>query len=421
MTGNRWRRERRFARPSRQAFGLLVVATILGEVIGFRAVQALRPSSSAVAASDRRAAVLAPEPHGGAPLAHGSTGVFGRGSPPSAAGPPMPPVPAATGAGALWAAAPSEPRTGEASAAIVVPLATETAAPPPTETPLPPPTWTPGPEAELPVLPVIDAAMKARLRAVHQAGLERGLQPAVFAKVGDSISQSTFFLSAFGCGAASLHDHADLAPLIDYFRQVELPDPSPDAPCAVGNAFTRRSIATGVGWSAGQVLAPLREAPADCPPPANTPLGCELRQIRPAIAVVMFGTNEAYQGTSPAAFGSALAAVLDELLTSGVVPILSTIPHQEGYRGRWVPLYNAVIVALAAQRQVPLVNYWRALAELDTPHHGLAPDGIHPSAYAHGGSLGPYGLRFGYNVRNLVTLRALAKVKTVILEDGPAD
>ncbi len=403
----RWRRSSslhrnhprpRFSRPGRRTFGIMVLAMILLEVLAFRAWQpSPKTAWTAAAADGRMEADIPPGQDGPPPAAH-----------------PLP----------TESPLPEQGATENADygqAGLPVPLATDTPQLPPTETPLPPPTWTPGPEAALPVVPLIDGAMKARLRAVHQSGIERGLQPKVFAKVGDSISQSAFFLTAFGCGFAALYEHTELAPAIEYFSEVTLPDPSPDAPCSTGNSFTRRSRATGVGWSAAQVLAPMTQPPGECPAPASTPLACELLLIRPAVALVMFGTNEAYAGSGPESFRAALGAVVDALLEAGVIPLVSTIPPQQGYRGRRVPLYNGVVVQVAQQRQVPLVNYWRALAELETPNHGLAPDGIHPSAYAHGASLGPRGLRFGYNVRNLVTLQALAKIRGIVLEDGPPD
>src|SRR5579859_1453935 len=58
---------------------------------------------------------------------------------------------------------------------------------------VPPPIWsaiavsTPPVPTGPPIVPSIDAPMKARLRAIYLAGLSRGNRPEVFAKVGDSI------------------------------------------------------------------------------------------------------------------------------------------------------------------------------------------------------------------------------------------
>jgi len=138
----------------------------------------------------------------------------------------------------------------------------------PTATPTDEPyyTPTPPPEAFIAVLPTIDAAMKGRLRAVHLAGLARGMRPNVFIKVGDSITASGYFLTDFGCGIFNLGAHAELAPAIDYFRSVILPDTLVQGPnfarCPIHNSFTRQSLAAGIGWSAIHVYAPFESLEA---------------------------------------------------------------------------------------------------------------------------------------------------------------
>lgn len=53
---------------------------------------------------------------------------------------------------------------------------------------------------EPPVVPAIDAAMQARLRAVFRAGRAAGNRADVLSKVGDSVTASMSFLAApFGC------------------------------------------------------------------------------------------------------------------------------------------------------------------------------------------------------------------------------
>jgi len=144
------------------------------------------------------------------------------------------------------------------------PTATATASPLPSPTPSPTPsplptaTPTPPPEASVPLFSPIDAAMKARLRAVHEVGLARGLRPNVFMKVGDSITVSGFFLTEFGCGGGNLGAHGDLAGVIAYFREAALPERWNWARCDTQNSFTRRSVAAGIGWSAIQVLVPFK-------------------------------------------------------------------------------------------------------------------------------------------------------------------
>ena len=58
----------------------------------------------------------------------------------------------------------------------------------------------------------------------------------------------------------------------------------------------------------------------------------------------------------------------------------------------------------------------------DLLHHGLGPDGVHPHVHPAGGAvLTAEGLACGYNVRNAVTLMALARVVGALTEDGAID
>jgi hypothetical protein len=74
---------------------------------------------------------------------------------------------------------------------------------------------------------------------------------------------------------------------------------------------------------------------------------------------------------------------------------------------------------------VPFVDLHLALDPL--PHHGLSGDGVHPSvnqtdAGVRSCDFTPAGLSHGYNMRNLVSLEALARVKAVVLDgEGALD
>ena len=76
----------------------------------------------------------------------------------------------------------------------------------------------------LPVVPVIDSAMTARLQSILAQGQQRGNRPDVFAKVGDSITFSPYFLDALGLPSSDPTDPARmgsnvyLTATIDYFR-----------------------------------------------------------------------------------------------------------------------------------------------------------------------------------------------------------
>ncbi len=258
---------------------------------------------------------------------------------------------------------------------------TPTLTPPPTDTP------TPGPESNLPIIPSIDEAMKARLRAIHVDGLSRGARPDVFAKIGDSITSSRFFLVDVGCGGARFDDtpeHVALAGIVERFRAAPVGTGDVTGPCGPQNSFTRRGFGAASGWTAARVLVPLGNEVTICPPPVDTPLRCEFETIKPSIALIMFGTNDLQQRIPPNAFRERLERIAADSIAAGVIPVLGTIPPRAD--AQWsaglVGAYNGAIVEAAQAAGVPLWNSWRAMAEPAAVGRSMAPDGIHPSVAA---------------------------------------
>jgi len=70
-------------------------------------------------------------------------------------------------------------------------------------------------------------------------------------------------------------------------------------------------------------------------------------------------------------------------------------------------LYNQIVVRVAMDNDIPLINLWRALESL--PNHGLESDGFHLDLPP-GDTSGVFtadNLQNGYPMRNLVTLQTL--------------
>ncbi|MEM6960933.1 MAG: SGNH/GDSL hydrolase family protein [Myxococcota bacterium] len=223
----------------------------------------------------------------------------------------------------------------------------------------------------------------------------------VFSKVGDSATVNWGFMSCFASDRVELDGREWLRSTVHHFS-------------ALGRVFQRRSAAAGVGWSS---VALLRGG-------AKSPLDRELRSARPRFALVMLGTND-LQGPRIDRFTTAMWSIVERLTSRGVIPILSTIlPRGDSpERDAWVFRYNAVVRALAQGLRVPWVDLHPELMRL--PRLGLAGDGVHPNIYwfrgrSQGCVLDSEGLQYGQNVRNLLNLVQLDRVRRVVLEQSPA-
>ncbi len=239
-----------------------------------------------------------------------------------------------------------------------------------------------------PITPAIVTKLQAIAASASQA-------PQVFAKVGDSITVAADFLYCFDGGNVDLGAHSELAPTIAYFRAGNASGTSP---------FDRDSFAAEGGTTA-------KDAMSGSPAPFSREVGA----IDPQISVIMFGTNELRLGWSYDEAGKHLWQLVDESIVRGVIPILSTIPpnRDEAPVDARIPTYNRIIRALAQGRGIPLLDFHRELEPL--PNRGISSDLIHPSTAPGGGcNLTNSGLQYGYNVRNLITVEALARTHAAL-------
>lgn len=227
-------------------------------------------------------------------------------------------------------------------------------------------------------------------------------RPDVFSKVGDSITVSDNFLHPIGYGVYDLDAYGALYDVIEYYSQTDIREGR--------NAFNAVSLAAGVGWSAWSAFQ-LENADTEWCLPEETPLMCEFRETRPALALIMFGTNEVSY-MEPTAYRTFLVRIIDTAEEYGVIPILSTLPDRHAHESQ-IAVYNEHIRALTAARNLPLWDYAAALRDL--PDRGLGRDGVHPSyppdQWFEGAAIfTPDYLRYGYNMRNLTALYILDRV-----------
>lgn len=228
----------------------------------------------------------------------------------------------------------------------------------------------------------------------------------VFLKAGASSDVSPDNLHCFATGEVDLGAHLELSATLDLFLAGDAAGTTP---------FDRDSLATESGRSASWAIQ------GD-----PSPLQLELDAIAPGLALVHFGTNDMELGVDPGTampgFHESMSELLDQLAQQGVVPILVglTVRGDDPDADRWIPTYNAVLRAMAQQRQLPFLDAW--LATFPLPGHGLGPDGLHLESYEEGPCIfTDVGLTHGYNVRNLVQLEALARTTAALADDPPDD
>jgi len=255
-----------------------------------------------------------------------------------------------------------------------------------------------GPSISAGVVPVVGS----RARQIFLRGQRLGNRRNVFSKVGDSITDSPYFLVPIGQGGLQLYEYTSLQPVVNFFSQ---------AMANNNNSFANASIAARGGWTAGALLDPANVFTTGCQP-GESPLVCEYRVTKPAVALIMVGTNDIAFSVPSADFRANLERIVQTSIDMGVIPVLSTIPDNQRYpnESARVPEINGIIVEVANAYGVPLWNYWQAMQNL--PNHGLSTDNLHPSIPPSGetGVFSPDGLQYGYTVRNLTALMVLDAV-----------
>lgn len=250
-------------------------------------------------------------------------------------------------------------------------------------------------EIDLSTYPVIPE-ISDHAQQLYRNSITSGTNPHAFIKVGDCMTATPFFLYPIGEGNYGLGANTDLQRVIDHFISGDL------------NAFSRISQAAAGGFNSASILDSLWANPMFCES-GETPLACEIRATNPSIALIMFGTNDVFY-LDEFQFDFFLRSIVTETIRNNVLPILSTFPHRPEFPEK-SDLYNQIVVKIALDFDIPLINLWRALESL--PHRGVDPeDTTHLSAPADGAvcHFSDENMQWGFTVRNLLTLQTLDAV-----------
>ncbi|MDQ7027171.1 MAG: SH3 domain-containing protein [Anaerolineae bacterium] len=260
-------------------------------------------------------------------------------------------------------------------------------------------------EAAQPPPPNGYLAMGASAWNIFANGQALGNQATVFSKIGDSITVAESMFTPIGYGQYNLGDFGYLQATISFFS----------TPTATGaNSFAGVSVAANNGWTTNTVLNQAFANPNLCQA-GESPLQCEYRINRPAVALIMFGSNDVIVVPSEE-YARNLRTITEFSISQGVIPVLSTIPPRRGFEDR-TTFYNQLIRETAAQYGTPLWDYHAAMLTL--PDSGLSDDGLHPSAppnpFENGANFTGDNLRYGYVMRNLTALQVLDTLRREVL------
>lgn len=253
------------------------------------------------------------------------------------------------------------------------------------------------------VVAQITPGIRSAMRAVALKGKKLGNNMHAFSKVGDCMTDHPTYLNPFGYGSYSLGQYGYLQEVINYFN---VPPRE-----GVGNSWDARSFAAHNGFNSSAVFE-LQWADRSVCEQNEGPLACELRVNKPAVAIIMFGAADVLV-MSPAQFYTFMKKIIKDTMDAGTIPLLSTFPENPAApeASRKV---NQMVVSLARAYNLPMMNLADAVRAL--PNGGLESDGIHLSIPpGSGGDFNDDTLKFGYTVRNLITLQSLDLIMRQIL------
>jgi hypothetical protein len=194
-----------------------------------------------------------------------------------------------------------------------------------------------------PVLPEISP----RMVEIYQEGIRQGRNAYAFSVFGDCQSLPDVYMGIYEDDPMEAANQPGLLRTIEHFQ----------------GSFSRESVTVKNGTTVAAILWEgwIDDDRSGCLF-GETPLECEIRQHNPSIVFINLGThwevrNEMY-----------LRKIVEELLTLGIVPIISTkADSREGDA-----VINEQLVKVAYEYQVPVLNFWAAVQDVE--NQGMLPN-----------------------------------------------
>jgi hypothetical protein len=230
--------------------------------------------------------------------------------------------------------------------------------------------------------PISPETISDRVIDIYQQGQVLGRNPLSFSVIGDCQAIPYVFLGPFSRG--ELEPGASESQLWNAIN-------------AFVPSFKRWAVTARGGFTAASILNPL-QADRELCKPGETPLTCEFRLNNPAF---VFITLETWLDPDTIdRYETYLRMTVEAVIERGAVPILLTKADSSELRSS-KHVINPVIVNIAYEYQLPLVNFWRAAQYLE--NYGIDPEreGFHLS-------------EAGYDLKNILALRALYQVWTSV-------
>lgn len=295
-----------------------------------------------------------------------------------------------------------------------------------------------------------ESLLRSQVKRANTFGLRRYS----FAKVGDSNTEMVMSIYALGCTDIKLpNKYSSLQTTLDSYNNPVYPETwsygsVSGVDCLRSNPFSRHSAASR---SATDSTWPLTQA-ANLPKPGNgwaslgwidekcnpaeTPLTCEIRLMKPRYTIIMIGSNDMAYRSPINTYTDRIDRLVDKTRNKGSIPVLVTLPPMVEYGSdpltnlpseEWVRIAGRSLVEYAKDNNIAIVNFWKAMKNLRMIHSGVSSDGVHLSypeiedenqqtekeIMKRSVDFSLKGLRYGSNLRNLLTLQLLNRLNRI--------